>query len=77
MKNFNLSIWVSDHIGKPYECKYPHKFTATNEESLKKYVAKDHVFICFKNTVRRRIFSMPTAWSLIATTISPRMKRTG
>ena len=52
MKNFNLSIWVSDHIGKPYECKYPHKFTATNEESLKKYVAKDHVFICFKNNYR-------------------------
>ena len=52
MKYFHLPIWVSNYVGTTVNCEYPHQHTATDEDSLKKFVAKDHVFICFKNNYR-------------------------
>lgn len=52
MRSFHLPIWVSNYIGERHNCEYPHQHTATDKESMKKFVAKDHVFISFKNNYR-------------------------
>lgn len=49
---FSLPIWVARCRGNNTNCLYPDFNTATDVETLKKLVANDHTFICFKNNYR-------------------------
>lgn len=49
---FSLLIWVARCRGNKTNCLYPDFHTATDIETLKKLVANDHTFICFKNNYR-------------------------
>ena len=49
---FSLPIWVARCCGNKTNCLYPDFHTATDVETLKKLVANDHTFICFKNNYR-------------------------
>ena len=52
MNIFTLPIWVSNFLGNEENCRYPHENTATDEDSIRECVSKDHVFIKFKNNYR-------------------------
>ncbi len=49
---FTLPIWVARCRGNNTNCLYPDFHTATDVDTLKKMVANDHTFICFKNNYR-------------------------
>lgn len=49
---FSLPIWVARCRGNNTNCLYPDFHTATDVETLKRLVANDHTFICFKNNYR-------------------------
>ena len=49
---FSLPIWVARCRGNKTNCLYPDFHMATDVETLKKLVANDHTFICFKNNYR-------------------------
>lgn len=49
---FSLPIWVARCRGNKTNCLYPDFHTVTDVETLKKLVANDHTFICFKNNYR-------------------------
>lgn len=49
---FSLPIWVARCRGNKTNCLYPDFHTATDVDTLKKLVANDHTFICFKNNYR-------------------------
>lgn len=49
---FSLPIWVARCCGNKTNCLYSDFHTATDVETLKKLVANDHTFICFKNNYR-------------------------
>lgn len=49
---FSLPIWVARCRGNKTNCLYPDFHMATDVDTLKKLVANDHTFICFKNNYR-------------------------
>ena len=51
-KTFHLQIWAAKCCGSEKNCLYPDAATVTDTETLKKVIANDHTFICFKDNYR-------------------------
>lgn len=49
---FSLQIWAARCRGSKTNCLYPDAHTVTEAATLKRLVANDHTFICFKNSYR-------------------------